>query len=456
MKTTDFPSPRRPLLIALASALTLAAGCGKEEPGGAEGGPPPRPEMVFPVTLGEVTRGPLMETTPVLGTVRWRRRVVIKSEVSGVVVKVAAAEGETVAEGGALVAIDDTDYRLVVAQRQAELEMARREQAKLKTGTRAEVIAQLKAAAAQTRADLATATDELTRTRKLVREGVRTTSELTRTEASHAAATAKLAEAGARLEEAQNGPTADDHRIAEAATAVAAAAARRAAHDLSKCAVAAPFAAVLLERWVEPGAYVTPGTALVELVDSSETEVILELGEKYVSAAAAGRTIEVTVDALPGETFVATVIGIIPVADQGSRSFRVRTRVDNADGRLLPGMFVRGQLTIRSKDGALQVPADAITLKDQGAVVFAVESGAARLVPVRLGISGGGQVEVMADGLADGAKVVTTGGEVLFPGAKVMDTAAMAGPGGPPGPGTKPAADDAPGADSKPAEDGGE
>jgi len=66
-----------------------------------------------------------------------------------------------------------------------------------------------------------------------------------------------------------------------------------------------------------------------------------------------GQKVEFTVDAAAGKTFTATVSFISPVLDEMTRTVKVRAVVDNPDGVLKPGMFVRGlihaQLTRESK-----------------------------------------------------------------------------------------------------------
>ena len=415
MKPSHVPRP----VAVLLPVLLVAMGCRK---GPEQAGPPPSPELVFPVTVGTVTRGAITQNASVTGTVRWPLQVMLKSEVAGRVVSLAVQEGESFGEDAVLVQVDARDYEIQQHRLERELEKAQRELERLRTGTRPEVIAASEALVAQMVARTRLTADELERTRKLFEEKVRSQSELTRSEASHAEAEARLAEAKARLGEAQNGPTRDEFLIAESVVNIAGERVRLAERDAAKCEVRAPFAGTVLTKSTQIGAYVTPGEPLLEIASPAETEVMIELAERHVELARQVTSFTVVADAIPGVTFAATVAAIVPRADSVSRNFQLRARVEDAGGRLLPGMFLRGQLPLAHRDDALLVPRDAVTLEGTDKVVFVVEDAAARLVPVHVGLTSGEHAEVVGD-LQAGDEVVTTGGEVLFPGAKVMDTA---------------------------------
>jgi membrane fusion protein, multidrug efflux system len=106
-----------------------------------------------------------------------------------------------------------------------------------------------------------------------------------------------------------------------------------------------------------------------------------------------------------------------PLVDQGGRAISARARLDNAAGKLRPGLFVRVRLLFGERQGVLMVPEQAIVPGAQPAV-FRVVDGKAALVKVRLGIRRSAQVEVV-EGLADGDIVVTAGQLKLRDGVPV-------------------------------------
>lgn len=180
-----------------------------------------------------------------------------------------------------------------------------------------------------------------------------------------------------------------------------------AAAKLAKTRIRAPFAGVVGLRNVSVGDYVKEGQDLVNIEDITTLRADFKLPESYVGRLSKGMTLEVISDALPGERFKAVLEAVDPLVDQGGRSLSARARLDNRDGKLRPGMFVRVRLLFGERQAALMVPEQAIIPGAQPAV-FKVVDGKAKRVPVRLGVRRTAQVEIV-DGLAAGDVVVTAG-----------------------------------------------
>ena len=192
--------------------------------------------------------------------------------------------------------------------------------------------------------------------------------------------------------------------------------AERAVRDAS---VRAPFAGLIARRDVSRGEYVNVGQPLFELVALDPVEVEFYLAERDSSRVVVGQEVRVTVAPFPGETFDGVVTMISPTIDVRTRTLRVKAQIDNADGRLRPGLFARADLGIAVREAVLLVPEEAILLRSDGSVVFRRGEGnrVERLV-VETGEYRGGQVEV-ARGLAPGDQVVTRGQAGLVDGALI-------------------------------------
>ncbi|MDR0528804.1 MAG: efflux RND transporter periplasmic adaptor subunit [Zoogloeaceae bacterium] len=188
-----------------------------------------------------------------------------------------------------------------------------------------------------------------------------------------------------------------------------------AAARFSKTRIRAPFDGALGIRSVSPGDYVQEGAALARLEDIRLLKVDFRLPEALFSRLRPGLHLEVTTDVTPDTVFPAKLAVIDPLIDENGRSVACRALLDNREGRLRPGMFVRVRMVFSetSDSGAsqgslsLMIPEEAVI---SGAIpaVLRVESGIARHVPVRLGRRRAGQVEAL-EGLQEGDVIISAG-----------------------------------------------
>ncbi|NJD25149.1 MAG: efflux RND transporter periplasmic adaptor subunit [Betaproteobacteria bacterium] len=186
---------------------------------------------------------------------------------------------------------------------------------------------------------------------------------------------------------------------------------------VGKTRVRAPFAGMVGLRNVSAGDYVKEGQDLINIEDIATLRVDFKLPETYMGRVRKGQTVEVTSDALPGERFAAELDAVDPLVDAGGRAISSRARLDNAAGKLRPGMFVRVRLQFGERKGALMIPEQAV-VPGASPSVFKVVDGKAAGTPVKLGVRRAAQVEV-TEGLAAGDLVVTAGQLKLRDGAPV-------------------------------------
>ncbi|MBS0546043.1 MAG: efflux RND transporter periplasmic adaptor subunit [Proteobacteria bacterium] len=201
--------------------------------------------------------------------------------------------------------------------------------------------------------------------------------------------------------------------VARATTALAQA-------RLERTQIRAPFAGVVGIRDVSPGHFVKDGDALVNVEDIATLKVDFRLPELYLGRIRPGQTLEVSSDVLPGERFAATVDAINPLVDAQGRAVVLRARLQNAQGRLRPGMFVRVRLILDQRADALLVPEEAL-VPAPGNVqfVYRVAEGKAQRTEVKTGMRRDAMVEIVA-GLSPDALVVTAGQLKLRDGVPVQ------------------------------------
>ena len=188
--------------------------------------------------------------------------------------------------------------------------------------------------------------------------------------------------------------------------------------QLRKKQVKAPVSGYVIKRQCQIGQWLGKGDPAVTLVVPDPILFMVQVPERYVPSIKAGNTVEITFDALPGKSFQGEIDAVVPMADTAARTFPVRIKISNPDGKIKPGMLGRATLPVGDRRKALLVPKDALVLSGNGKVVFVVIDQTARLVPVETGDAHGPLIEVKGD-LTPELMVVIRGNERLRPGQPV-------------------------------------
>lgn len=181
---------------------------------------------------------------------------------------------------------------------------------------------------------------------------------------------------------------------------------------LEKTAIRAPLSGVVGLRAISSGAFVEPGTPIVELSDIDPIKLDFRVPELALPSLRNGQSVRVTVDALPGLRFAGEVYAIDPIVEPGGRAVRLRARIPNPDTRLTAGLFARVEIVISEREQVLLIPESAVFARGNGRHVFRIVDGRAKLTPVSVGVRRPGQVEIR-EGLAAGDVVVTAGHQTL-------------------------------------------
>ncbi len=177
---------------------------------------------------------------------------------------------------------------------------------------------------------------------------------------------------------------------------------------LARYTLRAPFDGVLGLRSVSAGDFVKDGADLVQVEDIASMKLDFRLPERYSALIRVGQPVEFTLDALPGQQFVAKVQAVDAQVDANGRSLLVRAKADNPGAQLKSGMFARVRVVLGERADALVVPEEALVPGASGQVVFRVIDGKAVRTAVTPGLRRQGWVEIVK-GLAPGETVVTAG-----------------------------------------------
>jgi len=167
----------------------------------------------------------------------------------------------------------------------------------------------------------------------------------------------------------------------------------------------APLSGTVVDQKVVLGQGIGAGEELFEIVDTSRVWVFANLPIEQARRFKEGDQGQVVPQG--GVPIHTTLAYVAPVADEATRTIRVRFDVDNAQGQLKPNEFVQVRLSDQNKP-VLSMPLSAITLVNGVRGVFIQTSTGFEFVPVEVGPETGGLVEVI-HGVSAGAAVVTQG-----------------------------------------------
>lgn len=176
---------------------------------------------------------------------------------------------------------------------------------------------------------------------------------------------------------------------------------------------------IVNKRFIEPGAYVSPGTQLFELVDVSKLKLAITVNESQVARLKVGDKVTVKASVFPDKTFGGTVRFIAAKAD-ASLNFPVEIEVaHNPGNQLRAGMYGTAVFNFENTAPVITVPRTAFVGSVASNQVFVADStNTARLRNVIAGRVIGDQVEVL-EGLQEGESVIISGQINLSEGSKI-------------------------------------
>ncbi|HOX70916.1 MAG TPA: efflux RND transporter periplasmic adaptor subunit [Dokdonella sp.] len=346
---------------------------------------------IAPTANGSASSAVLQAT----GYVTARRQATVSAQITGTLSEVLIEEGEHVDAGQVLARLEDTAQRANLAQAQAQVAQARAQ------------VGQFKARLDQSRRDLARQQDLVGR--KLVSKQAVEVAQ-TETDSLSAQLTAQ-------------------QRTVELASAQA----LSAQVQLDYTTVRAPFAGVVVAKAAQVGEIVSPlsagggftRTGVGTIVDMDSLEIEVDVNESYINRVKPGAPAEAVLDAYQDWTVPARVIAIIPTADRGKATVKVRVGLDQKDPRILPDMGARvsfmeeksaGPVAAEPPKGVL-LPGSAIVQRDGKSVVFVIDGDRVAAKPVIPGQNMGDLR--LVEGIAAATQVVREPPAEMQDGARI-------------------------------------
>ena len=183
--------------------------------------------------------------------------------------------------------------------------------------------------------------------------------------------------------------------------------------------VRAPFGGTIVERVVELGEYVPPGSPLLTLADTSLLKARALLDPREALDVSVGSPVSISVYARPGETYEGEVVRVGEVIDPRTRRLPVEIELADEDGRLRPGLVAKFTVQTGEPRMALRVPLEGVFERFGSQHVYVVVDGIAHRRAVTLGQIRGGLAEVI-HGVQEGDLVVTKGVTRVVDESKVL------------------------------------
>ena len=361
--------------------------------GGFGGGFGGGPRLPMTVEIGQVKRADLASKLTVVGNLIGAATVETVPKVSGRLEQVFVRLGDRVARGQKLAKVEDNELLEQIRQAQASYEVS-------------------EATIRQREADLRLAQTNLDRSRSLFERQLIPRQTFDDTDARYQAATAQLDLARAQF--SQSSARLDELKI-----------------NLANTVITSPVSGFVGRRTLDPGAWVTPNSAFISVVDISTVRMVANIVEKDLRKVTSGMKADVVVDAFPDETFVGRIAHVAPVLDPATRTAQIEIEIENPQFRLKPGMYANVDFTTERRDKALVVPTNAVVdINGSRGVFLPADGDTAKFKMVNVGMIDGELAEV-AEGLSEGDRIVTTGAAALREGDRiVLAGQRQGGPGG--------------------------
>lgn len=327
------------------------------------------------------------------GYVVARRMATVSAKVTGRVLEVLIQEGMRVEEGQVMARLDPVDADAQFALASAQLAAAR-------------------SGVASVQAQLTQAEAEAVRLTELVERGLVSRSQFDAAVAQRDALRAQRVTAQRNVQVAS-----DSLEIAK--------------NGVDNTVVRAPFSGVVIAKAAQPGEIVSPlatggytRTGIGTIVDMESLEVEVDVGESYIGRVRPGMPVEAVLNAYPDWKIPAEVIAIIPAADRGKATVKVRVALKEKDARIVPDMGVRVSFLEAERGDepeaprGVRVPQNAIVSRDGRSRVFVLQGDTVALREIETGteLSNGRQV---LSGLVAGQSVVLDPPEALKDGDAV-------------------------------------
>lgn len=176
----------------------------------------------------------------------------------------------------------------------------------------------------------------------------------------------------------------------------------------SRCQIKAPMDGVIQQLDAKIGLLLAVGDPIATILEIGRLKAVIGIPESDVSAVRVLDEVDLTIQALDNRTITARKHFLSPSPGTIARLYDLELEIDNSEGKILPGMFVRADIVKKTVDNAISVPFFSVISRDKEQYVFVEKDGVAEKRNVRLGIMEKWMVEI-PEGLSSGENLVVEG-----------------------------------------------
>lgn len=409
------------------------------------------------VSVEAAQKRSIKETVSASGKMYPEVEVKISSDVSGEIVELYVAEGDTVKQGQLLAKIDPDAYQSGLERTEASLNQTRAQLSNARAGVKSSEaqVEQSKGQLSQVEAQLANQKAIYQRNLQLFKDGIVSQSDLDAAQAQLRVYEGNLASAQAALRSALAGVEASNQQVnaGEFSVKASEASLKESRTNLKRTSIYAPMNGIVSLLNVEKGERVVgtaqmSGTELMRIANFNFMEVQVDVSENDVLRVARGNSVEIEVDAYADRKFSGHVTHIANSASNVASSsssdqitnFLVKVRVDADTYQDLmqkgkrfpfrPGMSASVEINTRTVRDVLCVPIQSVTVRENKEkkeqlelahkedapesatnealeeVVFVVQADTVSMVKVKTGVQDDTYIEILS-GMQAGDKAVS-------------------------------------------------
>ena len=338
------------------------------------------------------------------GKLRAVRQSSLGPEVSGVVDKVLCDFGDSVTNGQVLIILKKEDIEQQLEKERLTAMVTREEFKRINRPAYPEEIRRAEAELARATAASKQASQDYQRIFKLYQAKVNSQTELDQFRT--AADQAEAAEKSARetLELLRQQPRSEEVSVANARLKEKEAVVAQVEKDLAKRIIRSPHDGIVLQRMAEPGQSVVPGTTLLVVAASGETEIYVETDENNLSKLQTGQPAYAIAPSYRERPFTARLIQIGPGVDYERGTVGLRLKPESLPDYARLNMTVDVNIEVMRIPSAVSVPISSLLEIGGTNFVYVVDNSRTQMLPVK--IKGKGAIRAAVEGLSIDKPVV--------------------------------------------------
>ncbi|MBN9656915.1 MAG: efflux RND transporter periplasmic adaptor subunit [Acidobacteria bacterium] len=415
---------------------------------------------IVSVQTGKAAKQDLTSLVTASGEIKPKNYVNIGANVMGRIVDINVKEGDRVRRDQVLARLEAVQAQADVQAQQAGLNSALADSSASEAGLKAmdENLRTQQASIDRSKSELERARLDFERARQLFSDKLVAKQEFDSKKAAYDSAAATLRESEARLGQmkAQREQTAAQLSGSQRRVAQSRATLSRFSDVLQKHNAVTPIDGIVTNLPVRVGETVVPGvqnsaaSLIMTIADMSLITAEVKVDETDIVNVKLDQLADVTIDAIPNQTFKGHVIEIgntailrstglaasqSAVSSQEAKDFKVVIAIDNPPTEIRPGLSCTAKVITATRQKALAIPIQALTVRQRGDLepetkpgnvqaatnadpdkqkkmkeelqgVFVVKNGAAEFREVKTGITGATDIEVLS-GLKEGEEIIT-------------------------------------------------